>query len=153
MAIALLVHRTVGLAEKPDPWVHDQGRAVRAEGFSDWVDLPDVLASIPGVVEELSAHWVLGRPVKYARLLAGGWLVAVWDQRGSFHNDYVWLYEVHPEASRPVGLPDGAPPPGAPPVGPLETPAGDAAEDPPPVPGDPLARLRALLRRTRLRGL
>jgi hypothetical protein len=133
MAIFLRVRRTVGLTEDPNPWVHDQGRRIRAEGYTGWIRLPDFLASIPGVVEELRSHWLLEKPVKYARQFDGGWLVAVWDQRDSIHNDYVWMYQIYPEARSTTngggsvgGLPPGAPPANA---------------------GGPLGRLRGLIRK------
>lgn len=137
MAIISRVRRKVGLVEDPNDWVHNQGRTIRAEGYTGWTQLPGFLASVPGVVEELRARWILDKPVKYARQYDGGWLVAVLDRRGgSLQNDYVWMYQIYPEGGGTQGGSTGGGttgtlPPGAPP-------ANDAG---------PLGRLRGLIRK------
>jgi hypothetical protein len=142
MAIIARVRRKVGLGEDPNPWVHNQGRAIRSEGYTGWIRLPDFLEAIPGVADELRSHWLLEKPVKYARQYDGGWLVAVWDKRDALHNDYVWMFQIYPEGgttqtgstqggSGQSGGSTGSLPPGAPP-------ANGAG---------PLGRLRGLMRK------
>jgi hypothetical protein len=135
-----------------DNWIRAQSQDRRTAAWSEEGPLPSWLAELPGVAAELSRLGIMGWDGRWAPLADGSYLWAAVSGLDGLTRRTVWLVEISarpvssvgsdqaPHAARSAGLPAGAPP-------------ANSAGDPFIRPRDPLARLRSILRRSRVRGL
>lgn len=126
-----------------DNWIFAQAQSIRTGPWSEQGPMPSWMADVPGVRGELASWGILGWDGRWAPLNDGSWLWAAVSGLDGLTRKTVWMIKIikGPDSStvatsgqsttRSPGLPDGAPPANH--------------------PGDPLARLRYLVRKKGLR--
>lgn len=122
-----------------DNWIFAQGQSIRTGPWSEQGPMPAWMADTPGVREELASWGILGWDGRWAPVNDGSFLWAAVSGLDGLTRRTVWMIKIIKGAStstgptqsqstaKSSGLPDGAPPANQ--------------------PGDPLARLRFLVRR------
>lgn len=140
---ATLLSRVTRTWYELEPWLFAQAKSTRTDAWSRKGPMPPWMEDLAGVREELAHRGVLGWHGCWAPLSDGSYLWAAISGLDWLQRSTVWMFQVSGQSStsagpsspmsRSAGLPDGAPPANG--------------------TGDPLARLRALLRRRRVQGL